>query len=204
MGEWVTAVMEQFGYLGIFLMMTLENLFPPIPSEIILPFGGFMTTYSALTYTGVLTAATLGALIGAMLLYCIGMIVDVSRLEKIVDKYGHILHLKKTDIYRADEWFEKYGYWTVFFCRMVPLLRSLISIPAGMARMNFGIFMLLTAAGSIIWNSILIGIGTVLGENWHRVAAFMDVYSNVVYTFILLAIILFLIWYMKRRKKGKL
>ncbi|MFD1416733.1 DedA family protein [Oceanobacillus jeddahense] len=204
MGQWVTAMMEQFGYLGIFLMMTLENLFPPIPSEIILPFGGFMTTYSALTYAGVLTAATLGALIGAMLLYCIGMIVDVNRLEKIVDKYGHILHLKKTDIYKADEWFEKYGYWTVFFCRMVPLLRSLISIPAGMARMNFGIFMLLTAAGSIIWNSILIGIGTVLGENWHRVAALMDVYSNVVYAFILLAIILFLIWYMKRRKKGKL
>jgi len=204
MGQWVTAMMEQFGYLGIFLMMTLENLFPPIPSEIILPFGGFMTIGSTLTYTGVLTAATLGALIGAMLLYCIGMILDVERLEKMVDRYGHLLRLKKTDIYKADEWFGKYGYWTVFFCRMVPLLRSLISIPAGMARMNFWVFMLLTAAGSIIWNSILIGIGTVLGENWHRVAAFMDVYSNIVYALILAGIIFFIIWYLKRRKGKKL
>lgn len=204
MGQWVTAMMEQFGYLGIFLMMTLENLFPPIPSEIILPFGGFMTTESTLTYQGVLTAATLGALIGAMLLYCIGMIVDVGRLEKIVDRYGHLLRLKKTDIYKADEWFEKYGYWTVFFCRMVPLLRSLISIPAGMARMNFWMFMLLTAVGSIIWNSILIGIGTILGENWHHVAAFMDVYSNIVYALIAAGIIGCIIWYIKRRKKEKL
>ncbi|MCT1904411.1 DedA family protein [Oceanobacillus sojae] len=204
MGQWVTSIMEQFGYLGIFLMMTLENLFPPIPSEIILPFGGFMTTSSALTYTGVLSAATLGALIGAMLLYCVGMILDVGRLEKIVDRYGHILRLKRSDIYKADDWFDKYGYWTVFFCRMVPLLRSLISIPAGMGRMNFGIFILLTAIGSIIWNSILIGIGAVLGENWHHVSAFMDVYSNIVYALIIAGIILCVIWYIRRRKKGKL
>ncbi|WP_152655429.1 DedA family protein [Oceanobacillus sp. CFH 90083] len=204
MGQWVTSIMEQFGYVGIFLMMTLENLFPPIPSEIILPFGGFMTTYSTLTYSGVLVAATIGALIGAMLLYCVGMILDVSRLEKIVDRYGHILRLKRTDIYKANEWFEKYGYWTVFFCRMVPLLRSLISIPAGMARMNFGMFMLLTAVGSLIWNSILIGVGTILGENWHRVAAFMDVYSSFVYAVIVAGIVLFFIWYIKRRKKEKL
>ncbi|MFD1066397.1 DedA family protein [Oceanobacillus locisalsi] len=204
MGQWVTTIMEQFGYLGIFLMMTLENLFPPIPSEIILPFGGFMTTGSALTYLGVLTASTLGALIGAMLLYCAGMLLDVGRLEKIVDRYGHILRLKRTDIYKADAWFEKYGGWTVFFCRMVPLLRSLISIPAGMARMNIGIFILLTAIGSIIWNSILIGVGAVLGHNWYRVAAFMDVYSNVVYGAIFVGILFFCIWYMKKRKKKNL
>ncbi|WP_188735972.1 DedA family protein [Oceanobacillus neutriphilus] len=204
MGQWVTSIMEQFGYLGIFLMMTLENLFPPIPSEIILPFGGFMTTSSTLTYIGVLSAATFGALIGAMLLYCIGMLLDVGRLEKIVDRYGHILRLKRSDIHKADEWFDKYGYWTVFFCRMVPLLRSLISIPAGMGRMNFGIFILLTALGSIIWNSILIGIGAVLGENWHHVAAFMDVYSNIVYAFIIAGLILCIIWYIRRRRKEKL
>lgn len=204
MAQWVTSIMEQFGYVGIFLMMTLENLFPPIPSEIILPFGGFLTTYSTLTYLGVFSAATFGAIIGAMLLYCLGMILDVGRLEKIVDRYGHLLRLKKTDVYKANEWFNKYGNWTVFFCRMVPLLRSLISIPAGMARMNFGIFILLTAAGSIIWNSILIGIGTILGENWHHVVAFMDVYSTIVYTVIIAGMILFFLWYIKRRKREKL
>ncbi|WP_080875180.1 DedA family protein [Oceanobacillus timonensis] len=204
MGQWVTTMMEQFGYLGIFLMMTLENLFPPIPSEIILPFGGFMTTYSVLTYLGVLAASTLGALIGAMLLYCAGMLLDIAWLEKMIDRYGKVLRLKRADIYKADAWFEKYGYWTVFFCRMVPLLRSLISIPAGMARMNFGIFILLTAVGSIIWNSILIGVGAVLGNNWYRVAAFMDVYSNFVYVFIMVGILFFCIWYIKKRKKENL
>ncbi|GIO23734.1 DedA family protein [Oceanobacillus sp. J11TS1] len=204
MGEWVTSIMEQFGYFGIFLMMTLENLFPPIPSEVILPFGGFLTTYSALTYLGVLTAATLGAIIGAMLLYCVGMLLDVERLERIVDRYGRILRLKKTDIDKANKWFEKYGYWTVFFCRMVPLLRSLISIPAGMTKMNFGIFILLTAIGSLIWNSILIGVGVILGENWHHVVGFMDGYSMIVYALIIIAMIFFFIWYIKQRKTEKL
>lgn len=115
MGQWVTAMMEQFGYFGIFLMMTLENLFPPIPSEIILPFGGFMTIGSTLTYTGVLTAATLGALIGAMLLYCIGMILDVERLEKIVDRCGHLLRLKKQIFIRQMNGSESMAIGLYFF-----------------------------------------------------------------------------------------
>jgi len=166
MQNWVIEVMEQFGYFGVFLMMALENLFPPIPSEIVLPFGGFLTSYSNLTVIGVITAATLGSVIGAMILYSVGLLMDVSRLEKLVDHFGHILRIKKEDVHKADAWFDKYGSWTVFFCRMVPLIRSLISIPAGMSNMNFYKFLFLTTAGTLIWNVILICIGVTLGENW--------------------------------------
>lgn len=203
MQTWVTDVMEQFGYLGIFLMMTLENLFPPIPSEIVLPFGGFLTTYTNLTVVGVITAATLGSVIGAMILYSIGLLVDVERLEKIVDRYGHILRLKREDIHKADAWFDKYGYWTVFFCRMVPLIRSLISIPAGMSNMKFTVFILLTTIGTLIWNVILVSIGVVLGENWQDILSFMDVYSTIVYVLLFVGLVLFIYWYIKKRRKQK-
>lgn len=184
-------------------MMTLENLFPPIPSEIVLPFGGFLTTYTNLTVVGVITAATLGSVIGAMILYSIGLLVDVERLEKIVDRYGHILRLKREDIHKADAWFDKYGYWTVFFCRMVPLIRSLISIPAGMSNMKFTVFILLTTIGTLIWNVILVSIGVVLGENWQDILSFMDVYSTIVYVLLFVGLVLFIYWYIKKRRKQK-
>src|SRR5690606_30525922 len=142
MENWITDFMEQFGYIGIFLLIALENVFPPIPSEVILTFGGFMTTYSDLTMTGVIVAATLGSVLGAVILYGAGYMLNVDRLEAIIDKWGKYLRLKKEDVRKADAWFDKYGYWTVLFCRMIPLIRSLISIPAGMAKMKFGLFLL--------------------------------------------------------------
>lgn len=201
MQSWVTEIMEQFGYLGIFLMMALENLFPPIPSEIVLPFGGFLTTYTNLTVIGVITAATLGSVIGAMILYCVGLLIDVARMEKIVDRWGHILRIKKEDIHKADDWFDKYGYWTVFFCRMVPLIRSLISIPAGMSNMKFSVFLLLTTLGTLIWNILLISVGVALGANWENILGFMDVYSNIVYAVISLAVLLVIYLYWRKRKQ---
>ena len=201
MQNWVTYIMETFGYLGIFLMMTLENLFPPIPSEIVLPFGGFMTTYTALTVIGVMTAATLGSIIGAMILYSIGLLLDVERLERIVERFGHILRIEKEDIHKADAWFDKYGYWTVFFCRMVPLIRSLISIPAGMSNMKFPVFLLLTTLGTLIWNAILVSVGVLLGENWESILGFMDVYSTIVYVLLGIGVILAIYLYMKKRRK---
>lgn len=203
MQNWVTEIMEQFGYLGIFLMMTLENVFPPIPSEIVLPFGGFLTTYSKLTILGVITAATLGSVIGAMILYGIGLLIDVERIEKIIGRWGHILRIKKEDVYKADAWFDKYGYWTVFFCRMVPVIRSLISIPAGMSNMRFSIFLLLTILGTLIWNVLLISVGVVLGANWENILGFMDIYSNIVYVFLLISVFIVIYLYIRMRKKRK-
>lgn len=203
MQDWVTEVMEQFGYLGIFLMMALENLFPPIPSEVVLPFGGFLTTYTNLTVLGVITAATLGSVIGAMLLYSIGLLVDVARLEKIIDRYGHILRIKTEELHKADAWFDNYGYRTVFFCRMVPLIRSLISIPAGMSNMKFFPFIILTVLGTMLWNVLLISVGVVLGANWERILRYMAVYSTIVYILLALGVILFFLWYIRIRNKRK-
>ncbi|WP_020156679.1 DedA family protein [Caldibacillus debilis] len=201
MENWITQVMEQYGYLGVFLLICLENLFPPIPSEVILTFGGFMTAVSQLSFFGVLISATLGSLAGAVLLYGIGLLLEVNRLENFVDRYEKILRISKTDLRRAGRWFEKYGYWTVFFCRMVPVLRSVISIPAGMTKMHFGLFLLFTTVGTLIWNALLVGLGAKLGENWERIVHYMDIYSNFVYAVIIIAAVLFLIYLFRRKRR---
>ncbi|CAM3983426.1 DedA family protein [Paenibacillus alkaliterrae] len=201
MENWITDFMEQYGYFGILLMIALENLFPPIPSEVILTFGGFMTTYTSLTPLGVIVMATLGSVIGAIILYYVGRLLGVERLEKIVDKYGRVLRVKKEDIRKADAWFEKYGYWAVLLCRMIPLIRSLISLPAGMANMKFAPFLLFTIIGTLIWNTILVYVGAAVGDNWHDIVSFMDVYANIAYAIIAVAIIIVLILYIRRAKK---
>ncbi len=201
MENWITSFMSEFGYFGVFLLIMIENLFPPIPSELILTFGGFMTTYSDMTRVGVITAATTGSVIGAMLLYCIGMLVDVARLEKIVARWGKILRLTRKDVHRADAWFDRYGPWTVLLCRLVPLIRSLISIPAGMSNMNFVLFVLLTAIGSLIWNTILVVLGAAVGDSWKSIISYMDVYSTVTYILLVLGGIAVYIWYSRFRRK---
>lgn len=200
LNEWIIELMEKFGYVGILFLIAIENVFPPIPSEVILTFGGFMTTSTDLTIMGVIWFATLGSLIGAIILYGVGYMLNADKLELIIDRWGHILRLKKEDVRKAEAWFERYGAWTVFFCRFIPLIRSLISIPAGMARMNFLSFFLLTLAGTFIWNFVLVNVGAAVGDSWDRVVEIMDVYSNFVYIGLaILFIIIIVIWVKKRR-----
>ncbi|MGG6311987.1 DedA family protein [Paenibacillus macerans] len=200
MENWITEFMEQFGYFGIFLLIALENVFPPIPSEVILTFGGFMTTYSSLTPVGVIIASTVGSVFGAVILYGIGYLVNVDRLEGWIGRYGRILRLKKEDIRRADAWFDRYGYWTVLFCRMIPLIRSLISIPAGMSKMKFSLFLLFTTIGTLIWNVALVMLGAAVGGSWEQIVEFMDVYSNIAYGVIGLGVLILLMIWLRRRK----
>ncbi|MNW58393.1 hypothetical protein D3C74_362570 [compost metagenome] len=138
-----------------------------------------------------------------MILYGIGLLIDVERLEKIVERWGHVLRIKKEDIHRVDAWFDKYGMWTVLFCRMVPLVRSLISIPAGMSNMKFGLFLLFTTIGTLIWNVILVCVGAALGASWESILHFMDVYSIVVYVMLAIIVIGCIIWWIRRSKKKK-
>jgi len=153
MQEMILQIMDQFGYLGVFLLIAAENIFPPIPSEVILLFGGFMTTYTALNIAGMTAAATLGSVAGAIVLYFVGKIFNKNRLEKIISgRAGRILKLNNSDIEKADSWFDGRGDKTVFFCRFVPLIRSLISIPAGMSEMAMPRFLAYTSLGSLIWN----------------------------------------------------
>lgn len=201
MENWIADFMERFGYFGVFLLIALENVFPPIPSEVILTFGGFMTTYTSLTPSGVIVFSTLGSVFGAVILYGIGYLVNVDRLEGWIDRYGRFLRLKKEDVRRADAWFDRYGYWTVLFCRMVPLIRSLISIPAGISKMKFGLFLLFTTIGTLIWNVALVLLGAAVGGSWAEIVAFMDVYSNIAYAMIALGVLLVGFLWLRRRKK---
>ncbi|MCJ7842021.1 DedA family protein [Lederbergia sp. NSJ-179] len=199
MDTWIINIMENFGYIGILFLIMIENIFPPIPSEVILTFGGFLTTKSDLTIMGVVWFATLGSVLGAVILYGIGYLVNPDRIEKIIDRWGYILRLKKEDILRAEAWFQAHGAWTVFFCRFIPLIRSLISIPAGMARMHFLPFFLLTLAGTLLWNTILVWIGAAVGESWTKIVEIMDIYSYFVYIGLAILLIITIGIFIKKR-----
>jgi membrane protein DedA with SNARE-associated domain len=205
MYEWIIEIMNKFGLLGIFLLITIENIFPPIPSEVILTFGGFMTTPvdSTITIWGVIIVSTLGSVVGAIILYGIGLLLSAERLGAILDgKIGKLLGFKKDDVFKACDWFNKKGKITVLFCRCVPIVRSLISIPAGMAKMRFDLFVILTTLGSFIWNIILVYLGAAAGSSWEKIVEGTDVYKTI--TVIVLGVIALavLIWYILYRKKN--
>lgn len=204
MEEWVYSIMDSFGYAGIFLLIAVENLFPPIPSEVILTLGGFMTTTTSMTVIGAIIAATAGSVAGALCLYGVGRLLSAERLTDIVVRYGRVLRLKPEDIKKAEAWFAKYGTWTVLLGRLVPLIRSLISIPAGSAKMSLVPFLLLTTLGSLIWNTALVYVGSILGNSWDSVLAYMDMYSNVVYALLAVSMLVFvLVFYRYRIAKKK-
>lgn len=200
-------IMNQWGYLGVFFLIAVENIFPPIPSEVILLFGGALTAAALggkLSVFWMIVAATLASLAGAILLYYIGKILKTERLKKIVSgKVGKVLRLKPADIDRADKWFDEKGNITVFFCRCVPLLRSLISIPAGMSEMKMGKFVLYTVVGSAIWNTILVTIGHNLGNNWESILGFFDNFSHIVVAICIVVAVAVLVWWFGFYRRGK-
>lgn len=181
MQEIMIEIMNSFGYLGVALLIMIENLFPPIPSEVILTFGGFMTTYTDLKPLGVVAAATIGSAVGAIMLYFVGSLLNKELLDKLLSgKAGKILHFRASDVEKAVKSFDERGKGTVFVCRCVPIVRSLISIPAGMAHMDFKIFLCYTVMGSTIWNFVLIYAGAAAGASWDKISIYMDKYSDIV------------------------
>lgn len=206
MQQFILHIIEQFGYLGVFFLILLENVFPPIPSEVILLFSGFFSTYTNLSVLYMIVTSTLGSFLGAIILYYIGKIFNKERLKKIVNgRLGKILFLKEKDIDKADEWFDNKGNKSVFFCRFVPIVRSLISIPAGMSEMPMGKFIIYTICGSMIWNTVLICLGYKLGDNWEYVLTILDKYQMVA---IVILVIIFgyviIKFYRKKRKSKKI
>ena len=200
MQEMIIEIMNNFGYLGVFLLIAIENVFPPIPSEVILLFGGFMTTFSDMNIVGVIIASTLGSILGAIVLYYIGKILNKERLKKIItSKPGK--RLKPEDIDKADNWFDTKGNKTVFFCRFVPIIRSLISIPAGMSEMPMKKFLIYTTAGSLIWNAALTIAGSIVGENWTSIVDIMDQYSHIILVLLIIIFIVAVAVFYKKRKK---
>lgn len=197
-------MMNSFGYIGIALLIMIENLFPPIPSEVILTFGGFMTTYTHLTVGGVVFFSTLGSTVGAIFLYYIGKVLSPEKLEQLIDgKLGKILHFKKSDVRKSIKKFQQKGNMTVFICRCIPILRSLISIPAGMSNMKMGNFLVLTIAGSALWNTILVSAGAAAGASWEKILEVMDTYSTVVIIIIGLSMFFGCFFYYRNRKMNR-
>ncbi len=178
--EWVLIIMEQFGLLGVTVMMFLENVFPPIPSELIMPAAGFAAAMGKMNLVLVIIAGTLGSVLGALPLYYLGTVFDEKRLFSLAEKYGKYVLIKPSDVTNAQDWFHKYGKTVIFFGRMIPAIRSLISIPAGMARMPMLPFLVLTAIGSAIWTTILAYAGYILGANYEQVEAFIEPISKIV------------------------
>lgn len=201
--DWIITLMDQFGYFGIALLIAVENIFPPIPSEVILTFGGFMTTYTSMNVWGVVLAATIGSVIGAVVLYLIGRILNAERLERLLSgKAGRILRLKPDDVEKAQGWFEKRGGKAVFFCRFIPIVRSLISIPAGMTGMNPGKFAAFTTAGTFLWNLVLVNLGVLAGASWEKIAAAVDTYAHIVLVIIIAVVaVVGILFYKKRLSK---
>lgn len=205
MHEIILQIMNKFGYFGIAFLIAIENVFPPIPSEVILTFGGFMTSNTNMTITGVIIVSTIGSVIGAIILYLLGRLLTKERLYKLVDgKIGKILRFKKQDIDKSEEWFSKKGKSTVLFCRFIPMVRSLISIPAGMTKMEFSLFLIYTIIGSAIWNSVLTYLGFAAGNAWESVAKYVDNFAKI--TLIMFACVVcvcgFIVY--KKRKFEKL
>lgn len=203
MENWITEFMSEFGYLSIFLLVALENVFPPIPSEVILTFGGFLTRSTDMSVVGVVLFSTLGSIAGAVILYGVGRLLSVDRLERLVDRYGKVLRVKSSDLERARRFFLRYGNKAVFLCRMVPLVRSLISIPAGMSKMRFGFFLLFTTAGTLIWNMVLVVAGALVGDQWENILAFMDLYSHIVYIVLGVVLAAAAVFFLVRRRRRK-
>lgn len=199
----IFSFIDHFGYLAVALLIAIENVFPPIPSEVILSFSGFMTSKTSMTTFGLIIASTIGAVVGALILYWIGTLLNADRLEKL---FNHTmfkrLGFKKDDVKKSIAWFDKHGIKAIFFGRCIPVVRSLISIPAGIAKVNMRTFLTLTTLGSLIWNSILIFLGSYMGAQWEQIVLIFEEYSLVVITFFIIGIFYFSYYWYKNRIKN--
>lgn len=190
--------MESLGYLGIGLLMFLENLFPPIPSELIMPLAGFTVAKGNMQMVPAIAAGVIGTVIGAFPWYYAGMFLGEKRLMDLADKYGKWLTISSRDIEKAIAWFNQYGGRAVFICRLVPGVRTLISLPAGISRMNFGMFLLYSTLGTIIWTSLLTYAGFLLGDNYDLVDEYLGPVSKIV---LLTLVVAFGVWIWRRKQK---
>ncbi|MXX53314.1 MAG: DedA family protein [Dehalococcoidia bacterium] len=193
-GGWIESLIAAIGYPGIVLAMALENIFPPIPSEAVLPFAGALSAKGELDFWGAVAAGTAGSLIGAVVLYAIGYVAREAGARRIVEVYGKYVFISERDLDRSAAWFERYGEAIIFFGRLIPLIRSIISVPAGYTRMNMVRFLIYTTLGTTLWNLILTYIGRVLGENWADISELMAPYEYGVLILIGLAVVAFVGW----------
>ncbi len=172
---WIYSTTSALGYPGIALLMFLENIFPPLPSELIMPLAGFAAAQGDLSFFGVVLAGSLGALLGQLPYYALAYRVGRKTLFLWAERYGRWFTLSRHDLERADRWFERYGRWAVFFGRLVPGLRMLIPIPAGLSRMPVAVFLLYSLFGTVLWTALLVFLGFILRQNYHLVGRYLGI-----------------------------
>ena len=174
MVQWATDVIDAIGLAGVAFLVALENIFPPIPSELILLLAGFNVSEGRFGVVGAVLAATVGSVVGAYFLYAVGRLVQDERLERFLAGAGRFVGLKRADVHKGFLWFERHGTAVVLFGRLIPVVRSVVSIPAGSDKMPIGRFTLLTAAGSLVWNTVWVAVGWGLGDQWEKAGKWGD------------------------------
>ncbi|MBD1925152.1 DedA family protein [Trichocoleus sp. FACHB-90] len=199
MVDWITNTMQSLGYVGIGLLMFLENLFPPIPSELIMPLAGFTVAKGNMNFVLAVTAGVLGTMLGALPWYYVGKLVGEENLKRLANKYGKWIGLSSKDIDKADNWFDKHGGKAVFYGRLVPGVRTLISLPAGISGMPLVPFLLYSTLGTTLWVGLLTYAGYALGDNYELVEQYLGPVSKIVFVVLVVAFVIWLV--MKRKKK---
>jgi membrane protein DedA with SNARE-associated domain len=191
LATWVQDVIEQLGYIGVALLVVAENVCPPIPSEVVLPFAGFVAQRGSESVVIMILAATFGSVVGALIMYWIAAVIGDERLHAFTRKFGKWVQIREVDLTRAEEWFDRHATNAVLIGRCVPLIRSVVSIPAGFRRMKLVPYIAYTFAGSLVWNILLVGAGALLGDNWERVGEVMSPIQKLVELAIVVAVVVF-------------
>lgn len=200
LATWVQDVIEQLGYVGVALLVVLENVFPPIPSEIVLPFAGFVAQRGSNSVVLMILAATVGSVIGALIMYWIAAVIGDERLHAFTRKFGKWVQIREADLTRAEEWFDRHAVSAVLVGRCVPLIRSVVSIPAGFRRMKLIPYIAYTFLGSLVWNIALVGAGAMLGENWERVEPVVATFQWIVIVLIVAVAARLVYTFFRRRR----
>lgn len=196
MDQWIINIMTSLGYWGIALLMFLENLFPPIPSELIMPLAGFTVAQKHMELIPAILAGIVGTILGAFPWYYAGKFISESRLERLADKYGKWITVTSKDIQKANRWFNKHGKKAVFFGRLVPGVRTLISLPAGINNMALAPFLIYSTIGTAIWITLLTYAGYLLGDNYHLVDEYLGPVSKIV---LAILVIWFILWVVRKQ-----
>ena len=194
---WVATVIDSFGAVGVALLVALESIVPPIPSEVVLAMAGYLDAEGRFNVVLIVLAATAGSLLGALVLYWLGAALGEERLKRWLD---HIPLVDRDDLEKADRWFERHGRWAVLFGRVVPVVRSLVSVPAGANRMPLGEFILLTTLGSGVWNALIVGLGFALGTRWQQVDRYSHWFNYAIFAVFAVMIASWVVKKVRRRR----
>lgn len=184
---------NSYGYVAVAVLMAMENACIPIPSELILGFAGYLVFAEQMTFTGALIAGMVGGMLGSIFAYAVGS----TGGRSFVDKYGKYFFVKKSHVDLAQNWFDRYGIRAVFFSRMLPVVRTFISLPAGFARVNLPAFLFYTFAGSLPWTALILYAGILLGENWKYL---LEVGHEASIAFVVICVVILVVWYVRRKK----